>query len=809
MRMCETNVRTCRVDLHTRFPSDPDTYTRTFLPASAVAISSNRLSPTPPTNPPTPRHAAYMEEENEKMRQIVADMKSKYYEEKKSWQSKLRSAHAETQAAVSSAASANSSVANMENLPPALPASASARASASASGNSTEVDSIWTAKLSTLQAVAEGKSEEAKALHIQNAELKLQLQQYVFQASGIPKLRHSISSGNDPVPGTGGEVGTADTDALNAAQSEARGLRQRCGELEITIRRNAREQERLTKTVQNQTLLEEEVISLKTQLKFEKEKNESLVSLEGELLVMQQQVDSWETTFRELVEDAVNTYSASSVPAGMGVVNGNGSGNGSSANTNIKNSVVKTLNFDDMDSFDSTSHKSSVSVTPAMVLHIISQQQNKCAILTKECSVANAKLHETQRDMRHVQERVIALTRENSNTISKFDALTLEHNNSKRIASLYDKEISSLRGLVRSYEKEMTLGKPDAILTLGIQEKVITELRQEFDVQRSKLADMMSLQPVPSGVNSATTAPACAPVSTSTSKHGLVHGPDALTLTTEEQVASLAAALEQHKAQITALKNQLYHISVAGGMDFAPGMTRILHFSNNPFALSRAAIGAAPANSSAIASSTSTSSLPPVALKAAKAEIRRLKECISAATSSHNSYADSGGSGGGGADESMLNQSILDTTSTTPHTGGGGGGSQPVGSSKVSRGLASVGADSVKLNLRLKEMFRERITLFREAVYLLSGFKVDLIFENEAGQGKTHPKLRLRSMYADNPDDSLLFSWDGKHQLDLIETPYISKLDPRLLEQLHICKSVPAFLAGITMDLFENQTFMG
>jgi hypothetical protein len=37
------------------------------------------------------------------------------------------------------------------------------------------------------------------------------------------------------------------------------------------------------------------------------------------------------------------------------------------------------------------------------------------------------------------------------------------------------------------------------------------------------------------------------------------------------------------------------------------------------------------------------------------------------------------------------------------------------------------GADSNKLNQRLKEMFKERITTFREAVYLLTGYKVSCL----------------------------------------------------------------------------------
>eukprot|EP00605_Chrysophyceae_sp_TOSAG23-4_P001240 GSChrysophyteH1.ASY1.ANO1.1351.1 assembled CDS len=124
-----------------------------------------------------------------------------------------------------------------------------------------------------------------------------------------------------------------------------------------------------------------------------------------------------------------------------------------------------------------------------------------------------------------------------------------------------------------------------------------------------------------------------------------------------------------------------------------------------------------------------------------------------------------------------------------------------------SRGLAAVGADSHKLNQRLKEMFRDRIQAFREGVYLLTGYKVDLIYDNEAGASKSKPKLRLRSMYAESPDDSLLFQWSGD-RLDLIETPFARKLDARLLENLQRCNSVPLFVSAITSELFENQTFV-
>ena len=115
--------------------------------------------------------------------------------------------------------------------------------------------------------------------------------------------------------------------------------------------------------------------------------------------------------------------------------------------------------------------------------------------------------------------------------------------------------------------------------------------------------------------------------------------------------------------------------------------------------------------------------------------------------------------------------------------------------------------DSSKLNQRLKEMFKDRISAFREAVYLLTGYKVDLIAP-DSGSTTGVSRLRLRSMYAEHPDDCLLFQLRGSN-LELLDTPFASKLDPRVFVHLTTCNSVPCFLATITMQLFDNQTFLG
>ena len=112
-------------------------------------------------------------------------------------------------------------------------------------------------------------------------------------------------------------------------------------------------------------------------------------------------------------------------------------------------------------------------------------------------------------------------------------------------------------------------------------------------------------------------------------------------------------------------------------------------------------------------------------------------------------------------------------------------------------------ADSLKLNRRLKEMFKERISSFREAVYLLTGYKIDLY----AATNGCYPRLRLKSMYAEDADDSLLFQWRD-NALELMETPFATKLEQKLFDYLSTCNSVPAFLSNVTMELFDNQTFM-
>jgi len=63
---------------------------------------------------------------------------------------------------------------------------------------------------------------------------------------------------------------------------------------------------------------------------------------------------------------------------------------------------------------------------------------------------------------------------------------------------------------------------------------------------------------------------------------------------------------------------------------------------------------------------------------------------------------------------------------------------------------SAVAVDPDKLNQRLKENFKEQISLFREGVYLMTGYKVDML------PGTDRPTFRVRSVFAEQEEDHLL-----------------------------------------------------
>jgi hypothetical protein len=310
---------------------------------------------------------------------------------------------------------------------------------------------------------------------------------------------------------------------------------------------------------------------------------------------------------------------------------------------------------------------------------------------------------------------------------------------------LYEGEVISLRALLQSFDVEFSIGRPSDSTLLHMKDDVIKSLRDIIEKCRSE-AKSLSIQ-----------------------IENLMVAREGMTVNTIQEGSD-----KEVECRENILKDELIALQIFTGVDYVPGKTKVLHLSDNPCTQ---ALGSR--------ASTGNSSLPREHLK------RLLRET-----------AVKGGGPGvisiGGMDRSGENELFREDSE-------GGDLSVAHNGTSISAGASSAIADSNKLNQRLKEMFKDRITSFREAVYLLTGYKVDLYAADTTTGG--HARLRLRSMYADNPEDSLLLQWRGD-KLELMETPFASRLDSKLFTYLSTCNSVPCFLSNVTLDLFDNQTFV-
>jgi len=114
--------------------------------------------------------------------------------------------------------------------------------------------------------------------------------------------------------------------------------------------------------------------------------------------------------------------------------------------------------------------------------------------------------------------------------------------------------------------------------------------------------------------------------------------------------------------------------------------------------------------------------------------------------------------------------------------------------------------DPEKLNKRLKENFKEQIGLFREGVYLMTGYKVDML------PGTERPTFRVRSVFAEREDDHFLLQWpkgSNVTSLDILNTDFAKVVATTpSYEYMTKCHSLPAFMASVQLTLFEKQTVM-
>ncbi len=120
--------------------------------------------------------------------------------------------------------------------------------------------------------------------------------------------------------------------------------------------------------------------------------------------------------------------------------------------------------------------------------------------------------------------------------------------------------------------------------------------------------------------------------------------------------------------------------------------------------------------------------------------------------------------------------------------------------------------DAQKFNKRLKDQFREQIGLFREGVYLITGYKIDMNIDKGSSD---NIRFKVRSIFAEREKDHLDLLWrkdkDGNRasSLDILETDLAQQLTKEdAFDYMKKYKSLPAFMAGVCLTLFEKQTLV-
>lgn len=126
---------------------------------------------------------------------------------------------------------------------------------------------------------------------------------------------------------------------------------------------------------------------------------------------------------------------------------------------------------------------------------------------------------------------------------------------------------------------------------------------------------------------------------------------------------------------------------------------------------------------------------------------------------------------------------------------GSGSGNVPVSSFQVQE-IAELKQTYEIKTTRLKEAFKASSQEYRQACYLLFGWRVDRTKEGQ---------YKLSSQYAESPDDFLFFKI-GENCVELLETAFSATLGHTVEQYLQRQHSVPMFLNAVQTDLFNQQT---
>lgn len=737
------------------------------------------------------RQLKFLEDLNAKYKGEVDAARQKYYDEKKKWQTKLRESEDTNKklqermlADQQQQAAQSSSQSSLEH------SFVSVRQQSSSSAAAAKQSADALRRIQSLETMIADTQAESR----RNLQLKLDADETISRLEQQLKLATSTASSR------------GDHDDLSA---EHRQLRKQFQELETNYRRKCKEADKLQQQVKNQNMLEEELASTVTKLRLAQETVQSFHAMELEHRRLVEDRKTWHQLFQPLL-------------AATTAANGGGGGE---------------------------------DVSASRAVAWVHETQQQCLVLQSRVGDLERSVTTLRQTLLKSEARSLQLDKERVEAQTLCEKLTAKQSLWGQQSRLYEAELQSLRTLLQSFDVEFSIGKPEAVKLLAAKETIIDGLRRDVDEARRTVHDvtqqLLTAQQQQHATQTAQTVreqsltaentrlqqaleearTAAAAAAATAAASSVTAAASAATATESDVVAELKRWKENYKA-----------LEEVSGVDYLPHRTQILHLKLNPttpfFGSTAAATGANAAAAMDVdgaadavpsSSSETPSSLPTETVKRYRVLVKQLETRLqqaletiaklsTAAETSHDPATVGPAAGSQSPNASMLffgaaNTSILGgggggaAAKATTTSGSSSGTSSTGGGATGSGGSGGSAVDQAKLNQRLKEMFKEKISTFREAVYLLTGYKMEL-YSAEIGQGKTVNRLKIRSMYAEAPEDCLIFQL-SENGPELLESDFANRMDETLIQHLQRYQSVPAFLANVTLTLFENSTFMG
>ncbi|XP_078611717.1 mitotic spindle assembly checkpoint protein MAD1-like [Branchiostoma floridae x Branchiostoma japonicum] len=384
--------------------------------------------------------------------------------------------------------------------------------------------------------------------------------------------------------------------------------------------------------------------------------------------------------------------------------------------------------------------------SPAEIAKWIAELQRKEALLTEKTGQLTSSARESEAGqkaaasrLREVESQLFASTEKTNQQADLIKKL-------QRRLLLVTKDRDSIRNILESYESEVTRASSDDGLLQRLQDSEESAQRYqrhmtslEEDLQRLNAQaseERIKAHRLESELSQLKTqTPAPAPNPISSQE----------VTTLRKKVEDLEKDRQKLLEEKEILEARVEQRHLQG--DFDPTKTKVVHFGLNPTALRR--------------------QHRQEELEKLREECEKLRQRLRAAEE------------GGAAD---VTASILQTPS-----------------SKEMEDLKKQLTTAETKNTRLKEVFQQKIHEFRQACYMLLGYKVDVVKDNN---------YKLMSMYAERQEDCLMFQMVPGGELQLLETEFSNSQAVMMLVDLHLKTqhSIPAFLSALTLDLFSQQT---